>query len=689
MATGKPSTSRKKRITHDEAAAVMLAHGLEPLTTYTRGNDPWPCRCLTCGAEVTPRYSQVANGSSKGCVPCGRAARSEKLKEGNRSVAANAMRAAGFEPLVPYPGINTPWSCRCLRCHRNVTPRYGAVRSGGDGCGHCSGRLVDPDEAVELMRKAGLEPLVAYPGSGIPWKCLCLGCSGIVSPRYSSINAGRSSGCRPCRTATRAEVKMREFAFEPLVPYPGPNVEWLCVCTLCGREDTPRYPTVLRKSALGCGICRESRVDPEKAAQVMRDAGLEPLLPYPGAGGWACRCMTCGGEVAPSYGSVRAGGGCRYCSGSAVEPDEAAAYMRSHGLELLVAYPGSRDGWRSCCTQCGEVVEPIYSMLKAGRVKPCRHCSQRQRATSMTLSADVAEGIMLSAGLRPLEPYTRGDKAWRCECLTCGRVESPSLQTVQGRRKTGCSLCRRIGGDVEHVIAMMQEHGFTPLEPFVSMSEPWLCRCAVCGTEHPVRAGNIKNGVKCRVCTGLFVSPETADARMRELAFTPLEPYPGNARARWRCICELCGRVTEPTYKSARKGLRSGCCTGKYDLRIPGRSMGVYLITHDGFGAAKVGIAVVEADGRIPRVASHLRNGWTLHKSWTGIASLGMAFTVERAVLGSWRTAGFPIFLQKSQMPQSGYTETVELALIQLPEVMSVVDSVIDGLTTSDSLVAS
>lgn len=52
-------------------------------------------------------------------------------------------------------------------------------------------------ETVPVMRAAGLEPLEDYPGSGVPWLCLCTSCGKEVSPRYKGIKGGQS-GCLSC-----------------------------------------------------------------------------------------------------------------------------------------------------------------------------------------------------------------------------------------------------------------------------------------------------------------------------------------------------------------------------------------------------------------------------------------------------------------------------------------------------------
>jgi hypothetical protein len=69
----------------------------------------------------------------------------------------------------------------------------------GFGCKHCSGLIVNPLEAEKLMLKSNLKPLVPYPGSGVPWKCLCLKCKNEVFPRYSTVRV-RIGGCKYCAT---------------------------------------------------------------------------------------------------------------------------------------------------------------------------------------------------------------------------------------------------------------------------------------------------------------------------------------------------------------------------------------------------------------------------------------------------------------------------------------------------------
>ena len=58
------------KISHDDAAAVMLATGRQPLEAYPGSHEPWRCRCITCGQESTPTYMNVRKGRSARCKYC-------------------------------------------------------------------------------------------------------------------------------------------------------------------------------------------------------------------------------------------------------------------------------------------------------------------------------------------------------------------------------------------------------------------------------------------------------------------------------------------------------------------------------------------------------------------------------------------------------------------------------------------
>jgi recombinational DNA repair protein (RecF pathway) len=157
---------------------------------------PWKANCLDCGSLVKPRYAHIQQGR-KGCKNCGYKKNADERRT-SQAEAFKFARAAGFEPLEPYKGRHFPWKCRCIKCGENVAPHYSGIMAGG-GCRYCSGLVVDPVAAVKVMRKSKLLPLVPYPGAGSPWHSKCLKCDRDVKPRYSQIKMG-IGGCKYCAT---------------------------------------------------------------------------------------------------------------------------------------------------------------------------------------------------------------------------------------------------------------------------------------------------------------------------------------------------------------------------------------------------------------------------------------------------------------------------------------------------------
>ena len=366
----------------------MRAAGLEPGGPYPGAAQPWPCRCTICGRDSEPRYGTVSKGT--GCRYCGMDRTRQALRLDPEAAAA-AMRAAGLEPLETYPGAGTPWRCQCTNCGRQVTPRYDDVHGGHGGhvgCKWCAwqatavSQRMSHETAAVTMIENGLEPLEPYPGSDRPWRCRCLRCGAEVAPRHGSIKQG-CGGCRTCwRAASSVRQRgseaaaasvMRAAGLEPLEHYRNVMTPWRSQCRTCGREVSPLLNNI-KKGQGGCIWCARGAVDPDDAAATMRSAGLEPLTAYPGRQTpWPCRCQRCHQTVSPRYGAVLAGSGCRYCNDTAIKPDAAAALMRAAGLEPLETYSGSLRPWKCRCAKCGRTVQPCYSTIQRGS-GGCRWC---------------------------------------------------------------------------------------------------------------------------------------------------------------------------------------------------------------------------------------------------------------------------------------------------------------------------
>ena len=468
-------------------------------------------------------------------------------------------------------------------------------------------RLTD-EAARAIMIAAGREPLDAYVNALTPWRCLCLTCGHIVIQRLNSVQQGK-----------------------------------------------------------GCAFCAGNRVDPDEAAAVMLDAGFQPLEKYPGRHAvWRCKCLTCGRESSPTYGSIKTGGGCVWCARLRVDPDEAAAVMLDAGFQPLEKYPGNMKRWRCKCLTCERESSPAYGSIKKGH--GCAWCAGNR------VDPDEAAAVMLDAGFQPLEKYPGNTKRWRCKCLTCERESS--LTYADTKNGHGCAWCARLRVDPDEAAAAMVDAGLEPLEGYPGALAKWRCRCASCRRVVTPTYGVIQQGGGgCAYCARNRVDPDEAAAVMLDAGFQPLEKYPGN-QAGWRCRCVTCNRESRPQYASIRTG--GGCrfcSTGGLDYTAPGI---IYLMQHPELFCLKVGVSTTTA--KEVRVDTHTKTGWVIIQAWDTPTG-DDAEQVEQQVLAWWRNElGAPAALTKAEMPAGGYTETAALIHVDIDDTINRVNQLVSQL---------
>jgi hypothetical protein len=183
------------------------------------------------------------------------------------------------------------------------------------------------------------------------------------------------------RKLTDAEARptMLAAGLTPLVPYPGNDEPWLSKHDKCNNEVSPHFNSI-QQGGGGCGFCSGRTPDMERVLAEMAAAGLEPLVPYPGANApWLCKHDKCNNEVRPRYSHIQqGGGGCGFCSGRATDPEIVLATMLAAGFEPLEPYPGSRIPWRCKHTKCGQEVKPRYITIQRKRGHGCRFCAPRR-----------------------------------------------------------------------------------------------------------------------------------------------------------------------------------------------------------------------------------------------------------------------------------------------------------------------
>lgn len=555
-------------------------------------------------------------------------------------------------------------------------------------------KRIDPLEAEKIMRAAGLEPLVDYPGAQTKWKCRCVSCGNEVQPALSWIKSGQG-GCKACGTKAASLLRrmshdeatkvMLENGFEPLELFPGSQKKWLCKCLTCGNEVRVLRNTVVERGT-GCKFCWESRrgksqrVPEDKAIAVMRAAGFEPQDPYELSGKpWRCIHLECGREVFPSYNSVQQGaGGCQKCgylklaSSKRHDAEFAIEIMRNAGLEPLENYPGSHPKWRCLHLECGEEVLATFHGVRGGE-GGCLKCGAKKRGLASRANPEEARLFMIANGLEPQEAYELSNKPWKCIHKECGSTVYPTYSSIQGGQK-GCRKCAdkltglRSSYTSEFAIAQATSRGYVPLEDYPGTQTHWRFTHIPCGQEVKGTLNTLMAGKGCCKACGVAsraeknrYTAEEAEPVMRQFGLEPLEPFPGYME-KWRCIHTKCGREVSPTfwYVKFRESGCKFCATGGLDYTGQGT---VYLLERQDFFSAKVGITT--PNSRTDRIAAHVKEGWQLVRSWTTNTAF-QAEEVEEDILSWWRNdLEAPISMRREDM-KSGWTETASLLYVNV-----------------------
>lgn len=320
----------------DVSEANQRAHnlGLTPLDSYPKSRSKWRLQCKSCSRILQLDAGGVLKGH--GCPYCA----GVRVDE---SDAVEKMISASLKPMVPYPGGKIPWLCQCMKCGEFVTPRRDSILAGQNGCLFCSGRKWRSVEAIKIMREANLQPIIDYPGVDLPWTSKCLVCERNVSPTFGTVLNGGS--CRYCAGVAidpiDAVAAMKNTGLKPLTDYPGANEPWTCECQKCHKTVTPQYGKVVTGEVTGCAYCSNKRIDEVDAVRMMEEAGLTPLEKYQSVHApWKSRCNKCNQVVHPHFASVQRGSGCRFCAPYGLDLKKPAILYLIEQSELRAAKIG-------------------------------------------------------------------------------------------------------------------------------------------------------------------------------------------------------------------------------------------------------------------------------------------------------------------------------------------------------------
>lgn len=665
-----------KKTTHSQVVMIFKKNSIKPLETYVNSFTPLKSECLICGNIIYARLDKV-NSFGNQCGFCSGRKNADKIAEA-------FVKTIGHTPLEPYRSALKPWKMQCGGCGKIISPRYNSLQQGRWGCGYCGHkkagakrREIGSKKAIELLRNAGCEPLEPYPGSSVPWKSRCIKCDAFTKPRLGAIQSGQG-GCRKCGIKSGASQRMytsqeaMQIALrkklKPLEPYRGSLQKWKCKCLNCGKVSSPSF-SAIRDGKYGCLWCAKKIVNPQEARKKMVKAKLEPLVAYPGSDvNWLCRCMKCNRQVTPAYGSIRAGqGGCKWCKDNNphIESSAAVQLLLQNKIQPIEPFKNSHSKWKSRCLRCNKIVSPSYHDIKQGS-GGCKYCAPN--------FVDVKKimGVMKKAGLIPQEEYVSSKNPWKVKHNKCGRIFYVVYSDV--RSGGSCRYCSRKAVIPKEAFNAMVKSGKKPLVPYPGAKKPWKCMCVVCKkTIFPTFSSTFNRKSGCVYCSGLKVDAKDAIKFMKLNNVIPLEPFPG-ARIAWKSKCKSCKNIISPQFSSIKSG--QGACRFCADWGIDYSAKGfIYLMTNQKLGAHKLGIGNTNRS-KGTRINQHKKHGWVLYRQ-LNFDITDEAFKIEQIVLNWLRNEkGLATYLSEFEMPQGGYTETVNALEIDLATIWARVEEI-------------
>jgi hypothetical protein len=258
---------------------------LKPLEQIKKARQKVRYQCLVCGYEGACSSASISSG--RGCFRCGKTRGGLKNRVPYEVVVADFAKF-GLKVIGEYLATGIGVESICLTCNKKVKKAHATLMKNQNGCPYCSEDRVDPEDAIESIRRRG---------------------------------------------------------FEPVEPFPGGAKPWLCKCKTCGRESKPTHVGKSQKGS-GCAYCSKNRVDPAEAIEFMISHQIKPLEPYKGATAkWRCECLKCSREITTMYNTVKNGSGCRFCAIQGMDYDGPAfIYLVVHPeLDALKVGIGSQE----------------------------------------------------------------------------------------------------------------------------------------------------------------------------------------------------------------------------------------------------------------------------------------------------------------------------------------------------------
>jgi len=167
---------------------------------------------------------------------------------------------------------------------------------------------VSQEQAFEEAAGAGLEPCEPYPGRVIdPWMHRCMTCHMKLNVPLTRIRGGKKCSHWSFERLLGYRRDILKAGFELVGSTPvALHEEVRMRCVTCKKEV---WQSVAQTRRRPCTCARD-----ELFVQEMRDAGLEPKVPFPGTSRapWPSVCTECGQDRKTSLDTVRSGKRCKH-----------------------------------------------------------------------------------------------------------------------------------------------------------------------------------------------------------------------------------------------------------------------------------------------------------------------------------------------------------------------------------------
>lgn len=318
-----------------------------------------------------------------------------------------------------------------------------------------------------------------------------------------------------------ARKVLKDLGLKPIEPFVNSKTRWRSIHLVCGTEC---YPT-LERAKLGqvsCPACRYKKVaeslrfSNDKASQIMRMAGYEPVEQYVNAlTKWPSIHVKCGSLVSPTLNQIQSGqGGCLSCGHKETglkkrtKSSDVEATLQSKGFKLLGAYTGANKKMSVLCLQCGSKFDGTWGVISRKTGRGCLTCARKAASDRYRMHTLEVRKRLTAAHLELVGTYRSSNVPVECLCLQCGKVRRVRLSSLH--RGGGCKPCgMKKAGKLRRTpeataIEIMRTVGkVEPLEPYKGQNSQWKSSCLVCHKVVYPRLSSVKgrDGLGCNSCS--------------------------------------------------------------------------------------------------------------------------------------------------------------------------------------------